>query len=81
MTWKVTEWEEPGILSWDVTGGRMEGGHAGYRLAPEDTGTRLTLHIRVKHSVLMRVFLFFMRSRISQQLDFDLAKLKAILEA
>lgn len=81
MTWRVTEWEEPRIMSWDVTGGRFEGGHAGYRLVPEDAGTHMTLHIRVKHSVLMRVLLLIMKRRLSRQLAADLEKLKAIMEA
>lgn len=81
MTWRVTEWEEPYILSWDVTGGRFAGGHAGYRLVPEDSGSRMTLHIRVKHSFLMRILLLILKRRFGHQLTADLEKLKAIMEA
>jgi hypothetical protein len=81
MTWRVTEWEEPLIFSWDVTGGRFEGGHAGYRLAPEEAGSRMTLHISVKPSVLMRILMLFMKGRIGRQLAADLEKLKVIMEA
>jgi uncharacterized protein YndB with AHSA1/START domain len=81
MTWRIAEWEEPHILSWDVTGGRFAGGHAGYRLAPEDDGSRMTLHIGVKRSVLMRVLLRIMKGRFNRQLAADLEKLKAIMEA
>ncbi len=81
MTWRVTEWEEPRIMSWDVTGGRLAGGHAGYRLVAEDAGSRMTLHIRVKPSILMRIFMLIMKGRISRQLAADLEKLKAIMEA
>jgi hypothetical protein len=68
-------------MSWDVTGGRFAGGFAGYRLVPENGGTRMTLHIRVKHSVLMSILLLFMKGRFSRQLAVDLGKLKAIMEA
>jgi len=81
MTWRVTEWEEARIMSWDVTGGRFAGGHAGYRLAPEDAGSRMTLHIRVKRSALMRILLLIMKRRFGRQLAADLEKLKAIMEA
>ena len=79
--WKVTEWEEPRIMSWDVTGGRFEGAHAGYRVAPEDAGSRVTLHMRLKSSALTRIFLLVMKRRMRRQLADDLEKLKAIMEA
>jgi len=79
--WRVTEWEEPRSMSWDVTGGRFEGGHAGYRLAPEKSGCRMTLHIRVKRSVLMRIVLLIMKRRFRRDLAADLNKLKAIMES
>jgi len=80
MTWRIAEWEEPRIMSWDVTGGRFEGGHAGYRLAPEDEGSRMTLHVRVKPSALMRILMLFMKPRFRRQLAADLEKLKANME-
>ena len=79
--WKVTEWEEPRIMSWDVTGGRFEGSHAGYRVAPEDAGCRVTIHMRVKPSALMRILMLIMKRRMRPQLAADLEKLKAIMEA
>jgi len=81
MTWRITDWEEPRIMSWDVTSGRFEGGHAGYRLAPEDAGSRMTLHIRVNPSALMRIFMLIMKRRLSRQLAAELETLKAIMEA
>jgi uncharacterized protein YndB with AHSA1/START domain len=81
MTWRITEWEAPRIMSWDVTGGRFEGGHAGYRIASEDAGSRMTLHIRVKPSALMRILMLIMKRRFRRDLAADLEKLKAIMEA
>ena len=79
--WKVTEWEEPRIMGWDVTGGRFEGSHAGYRVTPEDAGSRVTIHMRVKPSALMRILMLIMKRRMRRQLAAHLEKLKAIMEA
>jgi hypothetical protein len=81
MTWRIAEWEEPRIMSWDVTGGRFAGGHAGYNLAPEDAGSRMTLHIHVKRSALMRILMLIMKGRLRRQLAADLEKLKVTMEA
>jgi uncharacterized membrane protein len=80
MTWRIAEWEEPRIMSWDVTGGRFKGGHAGYRIEAEVDGSRMTLHVRVPRGILMRILLLFMKGRIRRDLAKDLAKLKVILE-
>jgi uncharacterized protein YndB with AHSA1/START domain len=79
--WKLTEWEEPHNVSWDVTGGPMKGGHAGYRFAPEGTGSRVTLHARVKRPSLMGIIIPFMKRSMTRQMVADLEKLKAIMEA
>ena len=79
--WKATEWEEPHIMSWDVTDGRFEGAHAGYRVMPEDGGSRVTIHIRVKQSALMSILMLIMKRRMRRQLAGDLERLKAIMEA
>ncbi len=79
--WRVTEWEAPHNISWDVTGGRFAGAHAGYRLAPEATGSRMTLHVRAQQSLLWRIFMLIMKRRMRRDLAADLAKLKAIMEA
>jgi len=79
--WKVTELEEPRIVSWDITGGRFEGMRAGYRVAPEDAGSRVTLHASAKPSALMRILMLIMKRRFRRQIAGDLEKLKAIMEA
>ena len=79
--WKVNEWEAPRIMSWVATSGRFEGTQAGYRVVPEDAGSRVTMHMRVKKSALMRILMLIMKSRIRGQLAGDLERLKAIMEA
>jgi len=79
--WKITEWEELHIASWDYTGGIFEGGGAGYRVKPEDAGSRVTIHFRMRPSVLTKILLLLMKRRIRRQLAGDLEKLKAIMEA
>jgi len=79
--WRVTDWEDLRSMSWDITGGRFEGAHAGYRVAPEDGGSRVTIHIRVKPSTFMRILMLFMKRSIRDQLAADLGRLKAIMEA
>lgn len=79
--WTVTESEEPHVMSWVTTGGRFEGAHAGYCIAPEDAGSRVTIHMRVKPSVQMRIIMLIMKRRIGRQFSGDLERLKAILEA
>jgi hypothetical protein len=68
-------------MSWDITGGRFEGAHAGYRVAPEDAGSRVTIHMRVKPIVLMRILMFIGKPLIRGQLAADLERLKAVMEA
>ncbi|MFH1850881.1 MAG: SRPBCC family protein [Candidatus Neomarinimicrobiota bacterium] len=79
--WRITEWEEPYIITWYVTGNRFEGSHAGYRIAPDGTGSRVTAHMRIKPGSLMRIIIRLMKRRITSQLTADLEKLKAIMEA
>lgn len=79
--WKVTEWEERRSVGWDVTGGRFEGSHAGYRVAPENAGSLVTLHAQFKSSTFMRFVMPYIRRRMSRQFAAELANLKAILEA
>ena len=79
--WKVTEWEEQRIMSWELTGGRFEGGQSGYRVVPKDVGSLVTIHFRMKHSNLMRILMLIMKRRIRRQLAADLEKLKTIMEA
>ena len=79
--WKVTELEKPHIASWVITGGRLEGAHAGYRIVPEDGGSRMTFYMCVKLSALMRIFMLIMKRRIRRQFDGDVERLKAIMEA
>jgi len=79
--WKLTEWEEPHNVSWDVTGGPMKGGHAAYRIVPEDAGSRVILQARVKRPSLMGIIIPFMKGTLKRQMFADLEKLKAIMEA
>jgi hypothetical protein len=79
--WRVTDWEDLRSMSWDITGGRFEGAHAGYRIAPEDAGSRVTIHIRVKPSTFMRLLMFVMKRSIRRQFAGDLEWLKVIMEA
>ena len=79
--WKITEWEELRSMSWDITGGRFEGAHAGYRVAPEDAGSRVMIHMRVKPIFMMRIIMLIMKPLIRGQLAADLERLKAIMEA
>jgi len=79
--WKVTEWEEQRSVSWVVTGGRFEGSHAGYRVAPEKNGSLVTLDVRFKLSALMRFAKPFYQRLMRRQFAAELTQLKAIMEA
>ncbi len=79
--WKVTEWDEHRSVRWVVTSGRFEGSHAGYRLAPEDDGSRVTAYAQFKPSALVRILMLINKRRARRQLAADVAKLKAIMEA
>jgi hypothetical protein len=75
------EWEELRSMSWDITRDRFEGAHAGYRVAPEDAGSRVTIHMRVKPIVRMRILMLVGKPLIRRQVAADLERLKAIMEA
>jgi hypothetical protein len=79
--WRVTDWQVARSMSWVVTGGRLEGAHAGYRVAPEEAGSRVTMHMRVKPGVLSKVLMLIMKRRIGGMFAGDLKRLKAIMEA
>jgi len=79
--WKVTEWDEHRSASWIVTGNRFEGSHAGYRVAPEDAGSLVTLNVQFKSSAFMRLVKPIMKRRMKHQFAAELTKLKAIMEA
>jgi uncharacterized membrane protein len=79
--WTVTEWDEPRIMGWDVTGGRLRGSHGAYGINAEGAGSRVTIYTRVKPSVLMRVLMLIMKPIMRRQAASDLEKLKQILDA
>ena len=79
--WIIAEWEELCIMSWDFTDGGFKGVRSGYRIAPEDTGSRVTMHTSVKSNAFMRIMVFLMKRFIRRNLAGDLERLKAIMEA
>ena len=81
VPWKVIEWEEPHNASWEFTSGRAKGVHGGYRVAPEDTGSRVMIHTRAKRFSLMKIIMLIMKRSLNRQNTADLEKLKAIMEA
>jgi len=81
VPWKVVEYNELQYASWEFTSGRGKGIHGGYRVAPEDTGSRVMIHSRAKRFSLMRIFLLIMKRSLKRQFAADLEKLKAIMEA
>lgn len=81
VQWKIIEWEEPHNASWEFTSGRFKGVHGGYRVASEDTGSRVTIHGRAKRASLMKIIMLIMKRSLNRQNTADLEKLKAIMEA
>jgi hypothetical protein len=81
VPWKVIEWKESRNASWEFTGGRFKGVHGGYRVAPEDAGSRVTIHARAKRLSLTGIVMLIMRRSLKRQNAADLEKLKAIMEA
>jgi hypothetical protein len=79
--WKVVEFEEQRIMSWDVIDGRFKGARAGYRISPEDTGSRMTIYFNTNQNVLLRIMMFVMKGLFIRQITDDLGRLKAIMEA
>lgn len=79
--WKITQWEEHRGVSWVVTGGRFEGSHAGYRIAPDNAGSLVTLDVNFKLSAFMKFFRPFYKRLLRRQFAAELTKLKAIMEA
>jgi len=81
LPWIISGWEEPRIMSWEVTGGRLDGWQNGYRLAAEDDRSRMTIHIGAKSGLLMRILMPILKPRLKHQYAAYLENLKAIMEA
>lgn len=79
--WTITEWDEPRIMAWDVTGSMFRVSHASYGINAEGAGSRVTVETRLKPSVLMRVLMLIMKRTMRRQTASDLEKLKEILDA
>lgn len=79
--WKVTEFDEPRIMGWDVTGGRFKGSHGAYRIEPEGDGSRMTIETRLRKGLVMRILTLLLKGRMERGNFADLEKLKAIMEA
>ena len=79
--WKVTVFEEPHIMAWEVTGGRFKGFHGAYRMEPESEGSRFTIETRFKRSILISILGLFLNGMLKRTNAADLEKLKTILEA
>ncbi|UCD09551.1 MAG: SRPBCC family protein, partial [Dehalococcoidales bacterium] len=52
--WEVVEWEEPQHMRWYIFDGRFKGAYAGYRVSPEDGGSRMTIYINGYKSFLVK---------------------------
>ena len=79
--WRVTAFEEPQIWAWEVTGGRFEGSHDAYRIAPEGNGSRFTMETRWKRNVIIKLLGLILKGRIKSANASNLEKLKVILES
>ena len=79
--WKVAEWDDMRNISWDVLDGRFKGARAGYRILPENTGSRVTIYVHPNQNLFLRIMTFVMKRFFAGQLDGDLKRLKAIMEA
>ena len=75
--WKLTEWEENRVIGWDYVGGRLDGGHGSYRMAPENGGSRMAMRMEKEAGIIFRTFA---RLVVSRQNDGDLKALKALME-
>ena len=78
--WQIVMWEEPKHMSWDVIDGRFKGAYAGYRVSPEDDGSRMTMYIAANQSLVVKIMTFVMKGVFIRQMTGDLERLKAILE-
>jgi len=78
--WQVKEWEELEHMSWDIIDGKFKGAYAGYRISPEDDGSRMTIYINGNKSLLVKTMMFLMKGTFKRQMTGDLERLKAILE-
>jgi len=79
--WIIAEWEELRIMSWDFPDGRYKGVRAGYRISPEDAGSRVAIYVNANRNVLVRIMTFVMKGFFIRQLAGDLERLKDIMEA
>jgi hypothetical protein len=78
--WKVSKFEEPRIMAWEVTGGRFEGNHGAYRIAPDGDGSRVTIETRFKQGIVMWFLGLLLKGMLKRGNATDLEKLKTILE-
>ena len=78
--WKVSEFEEPRIMAWEVTGGRFEGNHGAYRIEPDGDGSRVTIETRFKRGIIMWFLGLLLKGMLKRGNVTDLEKLKVILE-
>jgi len=78
--WKVVELKEPEHMSWDVFAGRFKGARAGYRISPEDAGSRMTIYVNANQNMFLKIMVLVLKGFFKRQLVGDLERLKAILE-
>jgi uncharacterized membrane protein len=79
--WTIIEWQEPHIMAWEFTGGRLKGGQGAYRLELEGSGSRVFIETSVPRGIVMKLMMLFLKRRLERTDASDLAKLKAIMEA
>jgi hypothetical protein len=79
--WKVAEWEELRNISWDVLDGRFKNARAGYRILPENPGSRVTIYVSPNQNLFLTIMTFVMKRFFIRQLNGDLERLKATMEA
>jgi len=78
--WKVTEFEEPRVMAWEVTGGRLNGNQGAYRIEPEGDGSRVTIETSFKRGIIWWFMGLLLKGMLKRGNVTDLEKLKTIME-
>ncbi len=80
LKWEISRFEDGRNFEFIHTAGGLKGSIAFFQVEAENSGSRVSVQMRMSGPLIMRIMIFFMGNTMRKGVRGDLQKLKEILE-
>ncbi len=80
LKWEISRFEDGRNFEFIHTAGGLKGSIACFQVQAENSGSRVSVQMRMSGPLIMRIMIFFMGNTMRKGVRGDLQKLKEILE-